>query len=148
MNLISRRKNVWKSSAVFFHFYSPLHSTRLNSCLVDCIGCHESISKILFVVTLNGNATENKAVRCFFESSYSTVGGSKQKGGRLGTRLIQPLSTPLTSDISYVFIYHFYGSIILVSHPQSFYATTIKICWHYKYQAQPNSSDPRIKSRI
>ena len=28
-------------------------------------------------------------------------------GRRLGTRLIQPLSTPLTSDISYVFIYHF-----------------------------------------
>ena len=41
-----------------------------------------------------------------------------------------------------------YGSAILVSYPQSFYATTIKICWHYKYQAQPNSSDPRIKSRI
>ena len=58
-------ENVWKSSAVFFHFYSPLHSTRLNSCLVDCIGCHEGISKILFVVTLNENATENKAARCF-----------------------------------------------------------------------------------
>ena len=58
-------ENVWKSSAVFFHFYSPLHSTRLNSCLVDCICCHEGISKILFVVTLNENATENKAARCF-----------------------------------------------------------------------------------
>ena len=40
-----------------------------------------------------------------------------------------------------------YGSAILVSYPQSFYATTIKICWHYKYQAQPNSSDLRIKSK-
>ena len=58
-------ENVWKSSAVFFHFCSLLHSTLLIICVVDCIGCHESISKILFVVTLNENATENKAARCF-----------------------------------------------------------------------------------
>ena len=149
MNLISRRKNVWKSSAVFFHFCSLLHSTLLIICVVDCIGCHESISKILFVVTLNENATENKAARCFFWILLQYSRRIQAKGGEVRHPPYSALIHP--SNLRYFLRIHLsflYGSAILVSYPQSFYATTIKICWHYKYQAQLNSSDPRIKSRI